>query len=198
MTRATAILAAVLTVSTGTLFSAETRGDAARGERLFTEFLCIKCHSVGGRGGSSAPSLPVRRDAPFTPAAMAGAMWSHAAKMWQAADRAGIRIPAFSEQQAADLHAFVAGVSAPADGAVDKARGRGVYEAKLCASCHDEPMMGAPSLSGQAGRFSAFRMMSALSTHGRGMLSRMAARHTDWQILSSREMGDLIAYLNSK
>ena len=198
MTRTLSVLAVLLTVFPRVLTSAEISGDAGRGERLFADFHCAECHSVGGKGGASAPSLAPRRGGPYTPIGMAGAMWSHVARMWQAADKAGVKIPAFSEQQAADLYAFVAGGKAPADGVGDAARGRGLYEAKFCASCHDEPMLGAPRLSGRTGRYSAYRMMSALSAHGRGMLSRMVARSTAWQTLTAGEMADLIAYLNSR
>src|SRR5512136_696622 len=106
MIRTLSVLSVILTISAQTFSSAAIKGDAGRGERLFTDFQCIKCHSVGGKGGTSAPSLAPRPGDPFTPVGMAGAMWSHAAKMWQAVDKAGVKVPAFSEQQAADLYAF--------------------------------------------------------------------------------------------
>ena len=125
---------------------------------------------------------------------MASAMWSHATGMWQAMDRAGIQRPKLTGQQAADLYAFLAGRVA-ADKPGDAARGSKVFQAKFCASCHDDPIMGAPKLGG--GR-SPFSMVASLWQHGGGMFSRMVARNTAWQTLSSAEMGDLIAYLNTR
>jgi cytochrome c553 len=198
MIRTLSFLAAILTFSAPKLSAFPVSGDAGRGGQLFSDFQCIKCHSVGGKGGASAPALSPRPSGPFTAVGMAGAMWSHATKMWQAVDKAGVKIPPFSEQQAADLFAFVAQGRVPANEIGDAARGRGLYQAKLCASCHEESMLGAPTLGGQAARFSAYRMMSALSQHGRGMLSRMVARNTAWQTLTASEMADLVAYLNSR
>jgi len=59
----------------------------------------------------------------------------------------------------------------PAESVGDVARGQKVFEAKLCASCHEQFDTGAPNLAAKAGQFSAFSMVSALWQHGRGMLS---------------------------
>ena len=76
-------------------------------------------------------------------------------------------------------------------------RGQQVFEAKLCASCHEQVDTGAPNLAAKAGQFSAFSMVSALWQHGGGMLSRMVAQNKQWQVLSAQEMADIIAYLNT-
>jgi hypothetical protein len=39
------------------LFAETPRGSSVRGERLFETQQCIRCHSVKGLGGSSAPDL---------------------------------------------------------------------------------------------------------------------------------------------
>ena len=172
----------------------DVRGDASRGERLFKDLKCSTCHSVNGVGGKSAPSLG---GSGYTPNTMAGAMWSHVTAMWQAMDRAGIKRPQLTAQQAADLYAFFAGGFNP-DKPGDAGRGRQIYQGKLCASCHDAVETGAPRLAGRPEGFSSFSMVSSLWMHGGGMLSRMVAKNLQWQQLSTDEVGNLIAYLNTK
>lgn len=174
----------------------ELRGESARGRRAFAELKCSSCHSVAGEGGASAPDLGRRADPAYTPTAMASAMWNHVTTMWPAMDRAGLRRPQITGQNAADLYAWFAG-EARADKPGDARRGRAVYEGKFCARCHDDTYSGAPSLAPLKGHADAYAMISSLWRHGDGMLSRMVARNTTWQTLTDDEMRDLIAYLNA-
>jgi cytochrome c2 len=83
----------------------------------------------------------------------------------------------------------------------DAARGQQVFEAKLCASCHEQVRTSdtsAPNLAVEAGRFTPYFMVSALWQHGSGMLARMVAQNKEWQVLSAQEMADIVAYLNAK
>ena len=194
MTRTTFLAGAGLAVFVAAAAAPGPQGNRSAGERLFKERKCIVCHSVNGVGGKSAPPLGSQGGQAYTPNAMASAMWSHATGMWQAMDRAGIQRPQLTAQQAADLYAFLAARVAT-DKPGDPGRGSKVFQAKYCASCHDDPIMGAPKLSG---RVTPFSMVASLWEHGGGMLSRMVAKNTAWQTLSTAEMGDLIAYLNTR
>ena len=129
---------------------------------------------------------------------MAAAMWSHATKMWQAVEAAKIEKPQITAGQAADLYAYLSGGSDRQIPVGAPARGQQVFQAKLCASCHEQVDTGAPNLAIQAGQFSAFSMVAALWQHGAGMLARMVAQNKEWQVLSAQEMADIIAYLNTK
>jgi mono/diheme cytochrome c family protein len=189
---ALAILAALSGCSKG-----EPQGAATNGEKLFASFKCASCHGDKGQGGS-APALAGSSGPVSSPDAMAAAMWSHATKMWQAVDAAGIERPRITPEQAADLYAYLSGVSGRQNPVGAAARGQQVFEAKLCASCHEQVDTGAPNLAVQAGRFSAFSMVAALWQHGSGMLARMVAQNKEWQVLSAQEMADIIAYLNTK
>ncbi len=175
---------------------ADLQGNPARGRQVFTELKCATCHRVAGEGGGTAPDLGRREDRSYTPNAMASAMWSHVTAMWPAIDRAGVRRPQITEQQAADLFAWFAGENRP-DKPGAAREGRAVYEAKFCARCHDDSYSGAPSLSPLAGRADAYAMVAGLWRHGGGMLSRMVARNTAWQTLTPEEMGNIIAYLKA-
>jgi mono/diheme cytochrome c family protein len=172
-------------------------GDMVRGERLFKQLHCASCHGSDKAGGTAAPSLLKRNDPAYTPNAMASAMWSHATGMWQAMEKAQIQRPQMTPAQAADLYTFFAGTSR-VDKPGDPALGARVYQAKYCASCHDEPYLGAPNLAAKAGTFSSFSMVSSLWQHGAGMLSRMVSKNTEWQKLTPEEVSNLIAYLNSR
>jgi cytochrome c2 len=110
-------------------------------------------------------------------------------------ERSGISQPRLTAQQSADLFAFFGG-TASGDKPGDAAQGKKVYEAKLCASCHDSQYF-APDLTRVAGKATAFSMAAGLWEHGRGMLSRMVSRNVGWQTLTPDELGHLIAYLNS-
>ena len=124
-------------------------------------------------------------------------MWSHATRMWQAVDAARIERPRITAGQAEDLYAYLSGGSSRRNPVGAAARGQQVFEAKLCASCHEQVDTGAPNLAAKAGQFSAFSMVSALWQHGAGMLARMVAQNKQWQVLSAQEMADIIAYLNT-
>ena len=190
----TVFILAIVVLLAPALPAQSVRGDTAAGKLLFQNLKCAACHSVNGVGGKSAPALG---GPAYTPNKMAASMWSHVSTMWKAMDREGIQRPQLTERQAADLYAFFAGGYNP-DKPGDAKLGGKIYEAKLCASCHDAEETGVPRLAGRAGEFSPFSLVASLLRHGRGMLSRMVSKDLQWQQLSADEMGDLIAYLNAK
>ena len=65
-------------------------GDSTRGQKIFEEEQCVRCHSINGRGGKMGVdfSLVVSRN--FTPAQLASTMWNHAPVMYGAMETAGI------------------------------------------------------------------------------------------------------------
>jgi cytochrome c2 len=172
------------------------RGDAKRGGELFQKMKCVSCHAVRGTGGSVGPALGAKPGTHDSANAVAAAMWSHAVKMWEAMEKAGMAQPKISQQQAADLVAYIAGKVRP-DPPGDAARGRKVYEAKLCASCHDQ-YSGAPEFTRLTEAVSPYWMVAGLWDHGRGMLSRIVERKAAWQELTAQEVGDILAYLNTR
>jgi mono/diheme cytochrome c family protein len=190
-------VAAVSLLAAVSSFAQAPQGDAARGQKMFSEFKCVSCHSVNGEGGRTGPALGAQPGQPYTPNTMASGMWSHVTKMWEAMDKAGVPRPKVSQQQAADLYAYLSGGRAETDKAGDAKHGRKVFEDKLCASCHDDAYL-APTLESLAGSVTAFSMVNGLWEHGGGMLSRMVSRNVSWQSLSPQELGDVIAYLNTK
>jgi mono/diheme cytochrome c family protein len=171
-------------------------GNAGRGAKLFQDMKCATCHTLRGEGGKVGPDLTAQPGLHDSPNAVAAAMWSHATKMWEAMAQAGVERPKISEEQAADLVAHIAG-KVQADKPGDVQRGQQAYEAKLCASCHDQ-YSGATSFASLGGRASAYWMVAGMWQHGAGMLSRMVEKNTSWQTLTAQEVGDILAYLNTR
>ena len=195
--RGTILVVVAIVAGSLTLHAAQNLvGDAGRGGKFFQEMKCVMCHTVRGAGGKVGPELGAQASVHDSPNAVAGAMWSHAIKMWDAMTKAGVQRPKISEQQAADLVVYIAG-KVQADKPGDVKRGQQVYQAKFCASCHDQ-YSGAPDFTKLGGRASTYWMVAGMWEHGAGMLSRMVARNTTWQTLSAQEVGDILAYLNSR
>ncbi|MCC7175385.1 MAG: c-type cytochrome [Bryobacterales bacterium] len=190
------VISAAVLLPSACILAQGPQGNAGRGEKLFNELRCSTCHSVRGAGGASAPALGPKAGQTYTPNTLAGSMWSHVTKMWEAMKTAGISRPKITEQQAADLFVYFGG-AAGSDKPGNAAQGRKVFEAKLCASCHDDSYQ-APDLTRLAGNVSAYSMVQSLWEHGEGMLARMVSRNTAWQTMTAAEMGHIIAYLNSK
>ncbi|MBI1894957.1 MAG: c-type cytochrome, partial [Acidobacteria bacterium] len=74
-------------------------------------------------------------------------------------------------------------------------RGERVFTSKQCAGCHIGG--GAPKLDRGPGSYSAPKMVSVLWKHGPSMLEAMEKKGVAWPRFTTREMSDLIAYLNS-
>jgi len=75
-------------------------------------------------------------------------------------------------------------------------RGKRVFAAKKCGECHKGSSRGGvPSLTSRERDFSGITMVSVLWEHGPAMLDRMRERHISWPRFNTREMSDLIAYL---
>src|SRR5436305_1301817 len=110
-------------------------GDSARGQKIFEDEQCVRCHSVNGRGGKMGVdfSLVVSRN--FTPAQLASTMWNHAPVMYGAMESAGIRKPKLTPGDAADLFAYFYSTRF-FDKAGDPARGKTTFAAKHCGDCH--------------------------------------------------------------
>jgi mono/diheme cytochrome c family protein len=79
----------------------------------------------------------------------------------------------------------------------DVSRGRRMFAAKRCAECHAGSGPG-PVLSDKAGTWNGITMVSALWRHGPAMLNEMNGKKIPWPVFKAGEMGDLIAYINTK
>src|SRR6516225_4493011 len=120
---------------TSALVAGLISADERHGEQLFESEQCIQCHSVNGRGGTSAPDLARRFDRDYTPTVMASLMWNHAPQMWASMKKQGIIKTSLSPEAAADLFDyFVSARYFERPG--DAARGKELFASKRCADCH--------------------------------------------------------------
>ena len=108
---------------------------SVRGARLFETQHCVRCHSVNGQGGSSAPDLGRRIGRNHTPAVLAGTLWNHAPAMWAEMRRQGIAPPTLTAEDAADLFAYFYSARF-FDLAGDAGRGKVAFTRYRCAECH--------------------------------------------------------------
>ena len=151
------------------------------GAQLFQSKGCANCHT-----GKLALETLLRNQS-LTEVAVD--MWNHQASMKQPA-------PSLSQEEMRQLLSYI-WMRPYFRGAGDAARGRKVFAAKNCASCHDTGASGAPRLGKTPEGYSDISMMSTLWDHGPRMLELMNERKLPWPSFTAPEMTDLIAYLNS-
>jgi mono/diheme cytochrome c family protein len=172
-------------------------GDASRGAALFTKLKCVSCHSVGGRGGGTAPDLAHRTGASFTPSQMAARMWDHAPEMWSAMKEQGVARPELTEQDASDLFAYFY-AARYFDPRGDAARGKAQFAAKKCTQCHATD----GSSAGPGTAVSAWRsasdpvvLVQRMWRHYPQMQAALAGKKAAWVELTAPQMADLLAYV---
>jgi len=152
------------------------------GKAVFESKGCAKCHvgklSLDGRLHN------------LTLTEIAVDMWNHAPRMAHP-------VPQLSANDMRQLLSYLwMRQFVSTDG--DAARGKRVFARKRCADCHMNGSHGAPKLSGQGQAYSEITIMSVLWKHGPQMLVRMRESQIGWpKFNSSRQMSDLVAYLNS-
>jgi mono/diheme cytochrome c family protein len=151
-----------------------------QGAELFDSKGCVACH-----GPVTRFSIAVR-DSTLTD--IAADMWNHGLDM-------SPKTPAFEPGQMRSIASYIWSRRMTGNTGSGKA-GAGVFAAKKCSVCHDDPASGAPALTNGNMDFFAATMLSALTRHGPAMLDRMREKKIAWPQISTSEMTDLIAYLN--
>jgi mono/diheme cytochrome c family protein len=153
-----------------------------QGESLFTSKGCKACHDASTL--LYRTSLDGR-----TLTDVSAALWNHAPRMKTPPAR-------FQTNEMRELLSYLwASQFFTVNGNAD--RGKKIFSAKHCAACHDDPASGAPDLSKRAGSVNGSTMVSVLWRHGPQMLEQMQKKGIKWPRFESREMADIIAYLNS-
>ncbi len=167
--------------------------DPALGRALFQKKGCANCHSLRGRGGSSAPDLGTR-SLPRTLGQLAGLMWNHSPAMWARMKTQQIPRPQFSPKEMADLIAYLF-AERYFESSGNPVRGARVFEVKGCVSCHGEGGAG-PALSSWQGRVTPMALATVMWNHGPVMLERMRQQRMPWPLFRPGEMVDLMELLN--
>jgi mono/diheme cytochrome c family protein len=184
----------------GALSASVIPGDARRGEQLFKTEQCVQCHSLDGKGGSSAPDLGKQIDRNFTPAVMASLMWNHAPAMWAGMKKQGIVKATMSGESASDLFAyFVSARFFEKPG--DAGRGKAVFAAKHCADCHGltaskDP--GAPPVAKWESLADPIVLAQQMWNHAGKMKQAFAGRKLQWAPVTAQELTDMLVYLKNQ
>ncbi|MBI3989242.1 MAG: cytochrome c [candidate division NC10 bacterium] len=176
-------------------------GDPARGKALFAEKSCIKCHSVGGKGGEIGP--PLDKFGRFlSPIAMAQAMWNHGPEMATAMQALKIPRPKFEGKEIADLLAYIRVEGKGGEGIYmlpgSPTEGRRLFQDKDCIKCHAVRGKGG-TIGPDLGRRELKRTVSEVAgimwNHAPHMWAKMKTLRISEPKFSGKEMADLIAYL---
>ncbi len=151
------------------------------GEKLFASKGCTECH-VGKR----ALEVLLKNQ---TLTEIAVDMWNHQPSMKNPP-------PTFTAEEMQQMIQYI-WAKQYFRGSGSAARGKSVFAAKNCATCHNDATSGAPKLGKGKDAYSDITMVAALWDHGPQMLDSMTARKLAWPRFTAQEMEDVIAYLNS-
>jgi len=183
------------------VLSIELPDNPTAGARLFVDKGCVRCHALADDEARVGPDLG-RIHFRGTIMDLAGAFWNHSPVMREKMADLKIQPPRLTSHEMSDLVAFLTAyryylteVGQPGIPAAGKA----VFTAKGCARCHaagawDKP---GPDLTRYRGRFSAIFVAQAMWNHGGEMATVMRGQGVPWPKFAGREMGDLLAYLQS-
>jgi mono/diheme cytochrome c family protein len=174
-------------------------GDSARGEKLFENEQCIKCHAVNGRGGKIGLDLGRIVNRNYSPAQLTSTMWNHAPVMWAAMESAGIAVPKLSPEGAADLFAFFYSAHF-FDKPGETARGKAVFGERHCGECHgvtESRAESAPPVAKWSSLADPILLAQEMWNHSFRMRQAFARRGIAWQSLTTADLNDILAYLRS-
>ena len=187
--------------------TADHPGDARAGKLVFSLKGCVRCHSVRGEGGHTAPELS-RVAAAGDAVVWVRAMWNHAQKMIGPISSELGAWPEFQGDEMGHLIAYVSdGRSAGRSnaGAQSVLRGNApqgwkVFQAK-CIQCH--------SVNGEGGKVgpelgpdrdlphSTARFAAVLWNHAPAMLARARQASLEMPTLDGDDIKDVQTFLNS-
>ena len=189
----------MMVLSCAALQAATIAADSVRGAALFETLACVQCHSINGKGGTTAPDLGRRIDRNFTPAALAATMWNHAPTMWASMRARNIELGDLNEQAAADLFAYFYSAhffEKPGDAG----RGKRLFSAKHCSECHGLTEAKIPEAKPVAQWASVGQPMAltdAMWNHATTMKAEFARRKLSWPELTSQDLTDMLVYLRN-
>ncbi|MBI3326387.1 MAG: c-type cytochrome [Nitrospinae bacterium] len=178
-------------------------GDPKAGERLFTAKACIRCHAVGGSGGSVGPPLD-QYQRYLSPLFIAQAMWNHGPPMGEKMQALGIERPVFVGREMADLLTYVRqAAGGPPQAQVymqpgDPDRGQQLFAAKGCIRCHairGEGGTVGPDLGREPFRRSLTEVAGLMWNHELHMWQKAQELGMPLPTFAGQEMADVIAYL---
>lgn len=152
----------------------------AKGKALFDAKGCAQCHKSIDE--FLATGLPGQ-----TMTDIAAEMWDHGREMSSAQLH-------FEPGEMREIVSYIWSIRM-FENTGNATRGKSDFAAK-CGACHNNPSSGVPDLSSGGRQYSDITMVSVLWQHGPAMLGRAQEKVQPWPRLDTREMSDIIAYLN--
>jgi len=175
-------------------------GDAKAGLKTFFDKGCARCHSVLGEGGKAAPDLARAPAGHLSAGGLVAAVWNHAPAMWERMNREQVSPPTFTEEEMANLFAFVYSVRSM-DEPGDPERGRRLLFDKGCSQCHAVGERGGragPDLSDWASYRNPVSWIQAMWNHAPAMQALMGERGLRWPEFRGTDVADIIAYIRTQ
>jgi mono/diheme cytochrome c family protein len=170
-------------------WSTLVEGSPTAGAKLFEEKGCASCHT--GAEASPAPDLSTEAGTRSGPDHLVTIMWNHAPRMWERMQEAGVVEPAFSQQEMADLLAYLYTLRY-VGGPGDAANGARLFSSKRCISCHNVRGNGsraAKDLSASRSAATAVGWATAMWNHP---IARGESKHARFQ---GDEANDVLTYV---
>lgn len=173
----------------------QSPGDPERGQRLFENKGCARCHGVFDSESGIGPDLG-RTELRGSVTQIAGRMWNHWPAMADAMEALDMPLPTFDEDDLADLLAYL--FLARYDGQTASAEnGRLVYREKGCVACHGPEGRGGigPSLRTRTTGMSKEAITQGMWNHAPAMEHEMDRNQIPWPRFETQEMADLLTFL---
>ena len=183
------------------LLSIELPDNPTTGARLFVDKGCVRCHALAGDASRVGPDLG-RLHFRGSVMDLAGSFWNHAPVMREKMLDMKIQPPTLTSHEMADLVAFLTAYRyylTEVGQAANPAAGKAVFADKGCTRCHGAGAWDkvGPDLTRYKGRFSAIFLAQTMWNHGGEMASAMRGQGVPWPKFQGREMGDLLAFLQT-
>ena len=182
-------------------------GDPDKGKEVFAAKNCSKCHSLQREADFEKVGPNLRGYAKLSPIQIAQVMWNHGPAMAEEFYQLGLSQPKFTNDEMADLLAYLQRAAAPADAEPvyvqpgSPNRGRTLFEQKGCARCHAIRGVGGlpdvPDLGKRREELvrSVTEVAGFMWNHGVAMWDKMRERQVPPVKFQDNEMAEIISYL---
>jgi cytochrome c551/c552 len=173
-------------------------GNSSRGKKIFSDKRCIVCHSVGKvvPGKIALDSMIIY----VSPIQLAQAMWNHSTQMQSRGKIKGLKFPAFSDDEFADLTAYIRQVSSLKTGEKiysypgNPILGEQLFKEKGCYYCHVEKPIG-PKLDQISTQQSVTAIAGIMWNHSTKMANAVKTMGKPFPSFTGDQMADVISYL---
>ncbi len=183
-------------VSPKTVNTRMTPGNPNKGEKIFKQKGCIKCHSVDGEKtkklGPSLKKLKLHSSV----AEIGATMWNHAESMRHLMGKKKMDWPLFKGAEMADLISYLYFLDFQ-DEPGDAFKGKSAFEEKRCANCHSSDDGVGPNLSKGLKLKSPVQMITKMWNHSAGMEDQILTYNEYWPKLSSEDIRNIYTFLTN-